>query len=93
MWEIYSRGQNPYDKLTNAKVQEFVTSGGILQVPENCPKEYAPLMESCWSFKSEARPSFSELLKLIDVKAQKPEMIASSTLVSNQLRAEYAPAE
>lgn len=36
-------------------------------VPDDAPKEYADLMERCWQTTPSARPSFSEIIPLLQV--------------------------
>lgn len=37
LWEIFSLGYMPYPCKTNQEVLEFVTSGGRMDPPKNCP--------------------------------------------------------
>jgi anaplastic lymphoma kinase len=37
LWEIFSMGYMPYPGRTNHDVMQFVTSGGRLEAPEQCP--------------------------------------------------------
>lgn len=37
LWEIFSLGYMPYPSKSNQEVLEFVTSGGRMDPPKNCP--------------------------------------------------------
>lgn len=61
MWEVYTCGQMPYGKSTNAQVVEMVRSGERLERPRICPREIFNLMTQCWQELPENRPDFSQL--------------------------------
>ncbi|KAJ6713789.1 KINASE SUPERFAMILY WITH OCTICOSAPEPTIDE/PHOX/BEM1P DOMAIN-CONTAINING PROTEIN [Salix viminalis] len=67
MWEILT-GEEPY-----ANMQFGAIIGGIVsntlrpRIPENCDAEWRKLMEECWSFDPEARPSFTEITNRLRV--------------------------
>lgn len=37
LWEIFSMGYMPYPSRSNQEVLEFVTNGGRMDPPKNCP--------------------------------------------------------
>lgn len=37
LWEIFSLGYMPYPSRSNQEVLEFVTNGGRMDPPKNCP--------------------------------------------------------
>lgn len=37
LWEIFSLGYMPYPSKSNQEVLEFVTNGGRMDPPKNCP--------------------------------------------------------
>lgn len=50
LWEILSLGYMPYPSKSNQEVLEFVTNGGRMDPPKNCPGpvyEILTLMHSC----------------------------------------------
>ncbi|XP_067675199.1 proto-oncogene tyrosine-protein kinase ROS-like isoform X2 [Haliotis asinina] len=63
MWEVVTLGQQPYPARTNIEVLHFVRAGGKLERPEKCADEMFGLMQKCWSFSAEDRPSFSYILQ------------------------------
>ena len=61
MWEVFTCGQMPYGKATNAQVVEMVRSGERLDKPRLCTREVFNLMQQCWQELPEDRPDFSQL--------------------------------
>jgi hypothetical protein len=45
LWEIFSLGYMPYPSKSNQEVLEFVTSGGRMDPPKNCPGPVYDLWE------------------------------------------------
>ncbi|CAH0683153.1 unnamed protein product [Spodoptera exigua] len=64
-WEILSLGQQPYPACTNRQVLAYVRSGGTPDRPPNCPSALYELLQKCWSYAAEARPSFRQCLQLV----------------------------
>ncbi|KAK8754621.1 hypothetical protein OTU49_016899, partial [Cherax quadricarinatus] len=65
LWEILTLGQQPYPARTNLEVLHYVRGGGRLNRPPNCPEELHKLMERCWSYSPENRPTFKECLRAL----------------------------
>ena len=63
-WEICANGMLPYDGLDNSEVTKKITNQGILLQPQECPDEFYELMQKCWLWKAEERPSAELLLDL-----------------------------
>jgi insulin receptor len=72
LWEIATLASHPHQDLTNDQVLEYVKAGGVLQRPEGCPDRLFNLMESCWQFQPNKRPTFAEIIENIlpDVSLQ-----------------------
>lgn len=64
-WEILSLGQQPYPACTNRQVLSYVRSGGTPDRPPNCPSALYELLQKCWSYAAEARPSFRQCLQVV----------------------------
>lgn len=62
MWEIMSRGQQPFFWLENRDVINQLEQGIRLPKPENCPPALYSLMTRCWSYDPRERPNFTELV-------------------------------
>jgi len=67
LWEIFSRGMEPYGIMSNDQVMKEVKQGYRMSPPPDCPKEIAQLMQQCWKFNTGDRPSF-QVLTLITNK-------------------------
>ncbi|KAL4719416.1 hypothetical protein ACJJTC_000461 [Scirpophaga incertulas] len=63
-WEVLSLGQQPYPARTNRQVLAYVRAGGTPDRPPNCPSAFYELLQKCWSYSAEARPSFRECLRV-----------------------------
>uniref|UniRef100_A0A674P7K2 Tyrosine-protein kinase receptor n=1 Tax=Takifugu rubripes TaxID=31033 RepID=A0A674P7K2_TAKRU len=70
LWEIFSLGYMPYPCKTNQEVLEFVTSGGRMDPPKNCPGPVYRIMTQCWQHCPEHRPNFSTILERINYCSQ-----------------------
>ncbi|XP_076004826.1 protein tyrosine kinase 2 beta, b isoform X2 [Genypterus blacodes] len=68
VWEIMSRGQQPFFWLENRDVINQLEQGIRLPKPDDCPPAIYSLMTRCWSYDPGERPSFTELvIKISDV--------------------------
>uniref|UniRef100_A0A8B9QSS9 Tyrosine-protein kinase receptor n=1 Tax=Anas platyrhynchos TaxID=8839 RepID=A0A8B9QSS9_ANAPL len=86
LWEIFSLGYMPYPCKTNQEVLEFVTSGGRMDPPKNCPGPVYRIMTQCWQHSPEYRPNFSTILERIKYCTQDPDVI------NTELPVECSPA-
>eukprot|EP00727_Mastigamoeba_balamuthi_P003592 m51a1_g1323 putative a chain structural analysis of dfg-in and dfg-out dual src-abl inhibitors sharing a common vinyl purine template (924) ;mRNA; r:255587-258992 len=66
LWELFSRGMDPYAEIQKHKLCEYLLSGERLRCPEGCPPEVYSLMERCWSADPSVRPSFAQLYEELD---------------------------
>ena len=49
MWEVFTGGVMPYDKMKNVDVVDYVcTSGKRLEKPAQCPEKIYKVMMQCW---------------------------------------------
>ncbi|PRP75306.1 tyrosine-protein kinase Fer-like [Planoprotostelium fungivorum] len=61
LWEIFSRGQEPYQGMANAEAVKQVCKGYRLERPQQCPVIIYRLMMRCWQHNSYERPGFKEI--------------------------------
>uniref|UniRef100_H2Z7A3 Tyrosine-protein kinase n=1 Tax=Ciona savignyi TaxID=51511 RepID=H2Z7A3_CIOSA len=62
LWEIFSKGDQPYGTMTGAQVIQFIEDEKRrLQKPEGCPDKVYSIMLSCWAYKANERPTFRRL--------------------------------
>ncbi|XP_043837953.1 ALK tyrosine kinase receptor [Dromiciops gliroides] len=85
LWEIFSLGYMPYPSKSNQEVLEFVTSGGRMDPPKNCPGPVYRIMTQCWQHLPEDRPNFATILERIEYCTQDPDV------VNTALPIEYGP--
>ena len=79
MQEIMRDGEKPYPHLINAVVISNVMVGRIDTCPAGCPAElFDGIMKWCWSFDAHLRPSFVELLTILEML--KSDQYSPSTL-------------
>ncbi|NXJ81662.1 ALK kinase, partial [Trogon melanurus] len=85
LWEIFSLGYMPYPSKSNQEVLEFVTNGGRMDPPKNCPGPVYRIMTQCWQHQPEDRPNFAIILERIEYCTQDPDVINTA------LPVEYGP--
>lgn len=66
MWEIVTLGSTPYPGLAAAEVIKKVRDGYRLEKPDHCKREMYNIMFYCWNTDPNERPSFSELVQVLD---------------------------
>ncbi|PSN41563.1 Tyrosine kinase receptor Cad96Ca [Blattella germanica] len=66
IWEIVTLGSTPYPGLAAAEVMKRVRDGFRLDKPEHCRRELYNIMYYCWDKDPKERPSFGELVKLLE---------------------------
>ncbi|KAF8370341.1 hypothetical protein PRIPAC_76770 [Pristionchus pacificus] len=64
MHEVFGRGQLPYHQITEAKAVRKAVKNGTAKLtpPPETPAIDRVIMQSCWIYKVDDRPSFKELL-------------------------------
>ncbi|XP_037087376.1 tyrosine-protein kinase Btk29A-like [Pollicipes pollicipes] len=65
MWEVFTCGKMPYSRMKNAEVVERVQLGHVLDRPKYCAKDVYEVMQKCWRYKSEDRPTFWEIREML----------------------------
>lgn len=73
LWEATSYGKKPYDGLNGQLILEQIENGYRLECPEGVPRDVYTIMNSCWEYREEDRPTFQTLAQelaeaLIDLK-------------------------
>ncbi|XP_077293792.1 receptor protein-tyrosine kinase sevenless [Arctopsyche grandis] len=65
-WEVTALGRQPYSALPNHAVMRYVRGGGKLQRPNNCPIPLFMLLQKCWSYNPDQRPTFKYCLEVLE---------------------------
>ncbi|KHJ98838.1 hypothetical protein OESDEN_01194 [Oesophagostomum dentatum] len=66
MYEIVGLGQKPYPNMSNNQVLVHVKNGGTPAKPAYCPDQLYKIMQSCWAFEKEQRPTFADVLSMFE---------------------------
>ncbi|XP_076250730.1 tyrosine kinase receptor Cad96Ca-like [Rhynchophorus ferrugineus] len=66
IWEVVTLGSTPYPGISAADVMKKVRDGYRLDKPEHCRRELYNIMYYCWDKDPKKRPSFSELVELLE---------------------------
>lgn len=61
IWEVYSRGKEPYESLSDVQITTLLLDEERLTKPKDCPDGLYALMLDCWKTDSAQRPSFAIL--------------------------------
>ncbi|XP_039224236.1 tyrosine-protein kinase Tec isoform X3 [Crotalus tigris] len=70
MWEVFTEGKMPFETNTNYEVVTMITQGHRLFRPKLASKNIYDLMVKCWHEKPEGRPTFQDLLHMIECIAE-----------------------
>ncbi|TNN71281.1 Tyrosine-protein kinase BTK [Liparis tanakae] len=61
LWEVYTLGRLPYERLNNTEIVDQVSRGLRLFRPQLANEKVYSIMTSCWLDKADERPTFQEL--------------------------------
>lgn len=70
MWEIFSKGGNPYSGMSNSQAREKIDAGYRMPAPESTPDEIYRLMLRCWEYEPEKRPHFDQIYTVVETLSQ-----------------------
>ncbi|CAG9532412.1 unnamed protein product [Cercopithifilaria johnstoni] len=80
MWEVCSFGERPYWDWTNQKVISEITLGYRLPSPMDTPISLHNLMLQCWHIDRHKRPTFAQILKILEEYVRQPSLIYADDL-------------
>lgn len=66
LYEIITFGSFPYRHLNNSEVLEYIQKGGTLRIPNGVEPKLKELMQSCWEFNYENRPTAIDAVHLFE---------------------------
>ncbi|XP_013200566.1 tyrosine-protein kinase transmembrane receptor Ror isoform X2 [Amyelois transitella] len=69
LWEIYSRGKQPFYGHNNDGATKLILQGIVLVPPEDCPRFAGDLMRACWKSDPRERIGFDEICRKLEVAA------------------------
>ncbi|CAF3187242.1 unnamed protein product [Rotaria socialis] len=61
LWEIATYGASPYPKIELCQVFDHLRSGNRMERPPGCPLDVYNLMQKCWRWNPDERPTFKEI--------------------------------
>uniref|UniRef100_A0A665W162 receptor protein-tyrosine kinase n=1 Tax=Echeneis naucrates TaxID=173247 RepID=A0A665W162_ECHNA len=82
MWEVVSYGERPYWDMNNQDVIKAIEEGYRLPAPMDCPVVLHQLMLDCWERERAERPTFSQILNMLDKLIRNPGTLSSTVLES-----------
>ncbi|XP_051506694.1 tyrosine-protein kinase Mer-like isoform X2 [Myxocyprinus asiaticus] len=71
MWEIATRGMNPYPGVQNHEIYDYLLEGNRLKQPNDCLNELYDIMFNCWSADPVDRPDFTQVRERLENLAEK----------------------
>ncbi|XP_075992078.1 tyrosine-protein kinase transmembrane receptor Ror-like [Anticarsia gemmatalis] len=69
LWEIYSRGKQPFYGHNNDSATKLILRGTLLVPPGDCPRFAFELMRACWKPEPEDRIGFDEICRKLELAA------------------------
>lgn len=66
LWELLTRGKTPYADVDNFMLKPYLERGRRLDIPEITPDPVGELMTSCWNASPSSRPSFDQIVDILD---------------------------
>ncbi|TNN10278.1 Tyrosine-protein kinase transforming protein, partial [Schistosoma japonicum] len=78
IWEIFTFGDKPFDRIETANVKDHVLAGGRLPQPDICTLELYQVMLNCWNENPDARPNFVDLYNMFKDFSRQPHLYLHS---------------
>ncbi|XP_073243675.1 uncharacterized protein [Porites lutea] len=66
LWELATMGGTPYLGITSKRLCSLLKSGYRMEKPNTCSDEIYKLMMDCWKDDPNERPSFSQLIPILE---------------------------
>jgi serine/threonine protein kinase len=82
VWELLTRGINPYPKIKNEFIFRHLKEGNRLPKPKYCPKSMYVILLKCWSENPILRPSFENINERIKCIINTSQEIPNHTYVN-----------
>ncbi|VDO86820.1 unnamed protein product [Heligmosomoides polygyrus] len=84
LWELTTRGVTPYMGKKGIEILEFLRANKRLEMPDYCPVHlYQHIMLPCWDADPQRRPTFAELVVLVNELITSMESNQSQQLYRN----------
>ncbi|XP_019852139.1 PREDICTED: focal adhesion kinase 1-like isoform X1 [Amphimedon queenslandica] len=89
-WEILMRGVKPFMSIKNDEVIGKLERGERLPLPPDCPPSLFNIMNHCWQYEPEERPSFTDIEQQLCVILEQ-EKHFNALAVSGRIRGYEVP--
>lgn len=66
LYEILTLAEVPYQGFSNNEVLTHVLHKGMLNIPRNCPENIQKIMEKCFKWRPNDRPTFMEIVSELE---------------------------
>ncbi|NIG58681.1 c-kit receptor [Pontoporia blainvillei] len=67
LWELFSLGSSPYPGMpVDSKFYKMIKEGFRMLSPEHAPEEMYDIMKTCWDADPLKRPTFKQIVQLIE---------------------------
>lgn len=66
LYEILTLAEIPYQGFSNEEVLNFVLRKGTVDIPKNCPEVIYKIMERCFKWRPNDRPTFLEIVSELE---------------------------
>ncbi|XP_028394189.1 ephrin type-B receptor 1-B-like [Dendronephthya gigantea] len=86
LWEIMTYADRPYGDWDNYMVMHQVTANYRLFPPMNCPKIVHQLMMECWNADRSQRPSFTDIVEMLERWIRNPYLLKDYQYVTEKDR-------
>jgi hypothetical protein len=81
LWELMTKGQTPYQLLSPVQAAVGVAKHEVRpKIPPSCPKYISDIMKACWHATPEQRPTFKDLVILLQDAIDQSEKNSSPKL-------------
>ncbi|XP_072048636.1 tyrosine-protein kinase receptor Tie-1-like [Amphiura filiformis] len=82
LWEIATFGGTPYSDIDTKNISRYLRSGYRMPNP-NCGEDMYTLMSSCWLEDPDARPSFQDIVNVLNSMAEQRQIYLSTHYYEN----------
>ncbi|XP_069487748.1 mast/stem cell growth factor receptor Kit [Ambystoma mexicanum] len=82
LWEIFSLGSSPYPRMpVDSKFYKMIKDGYRMLSPDCAPVEMYEIMKSCWDANPVKRPTFEQIVQMVEQQLSDSNIYSNSTTV------------
>lgn len=83
LWELVTLGATPYPAQSAAQVMAAVKAGRRMERPAHCDQKVYELMETAWRQEANRRPTFGQLLEMVNELMKTTESVVDLRLFAD----------